>query len=147
MNIIIVFLVPAKTETTHGKTIAASCLYTLQLIFELKHLLLCSFATTRRFDIGVKVEFKVTLRPSDGSPAYSQCLPGPILLKEDKIVELVLLHRHAIHTTLPVSKYGSPIYAQKKPNQKLCIMVDLRKINNLFPVEYYNNNNHHKLAR
>ena len=70
-----------------------------------------------------------SLTPTDDSTAYSQSLlPTPINLKEDIIGELALLHRYVPITTLPFSKYASPIFAQKKPNGKLRILVNLRKI-------------------
>ena len=53
-----------------------------------------------------------------------------------------MLHKYGIITTLPFSKYASPIFAQKKPNEKLRLLVDLRKINNLISDDYYINNNH-----
>ena len=93
-----------------------------------------------RFDIGMNEEFKVKLTPKDESPAYSQSLPTPINLKEDILVELALLHCYGIITTLLFSKYASPIFAQKKPNGKLRLLVDLRKINNLISDDYINNN-------
>ena len=85
-------------------------------------------------------EFMVKLTPKDDSPAYSQSLPAPIHLKEDILVELALLHKYGIITTLPFSKYASPIFAQKKPNGKLRLLVDFRKINNLLSDDYINNN-------
>ena len=94
-----------------------------------------------RFDIGINREFKVKLTPNDDRPAYSQSLPTPINLKDDITVELALLHKYGIITTLPFSKYASPIFAQRKPNGRLRLLVDLRKINNLI-TEYYTNNNH-----
>ena len=93
-----------------------------------------------RFDIGMNEEFTVKLTPKDDSPAYSQSLPTPVNLKEDILVELALLHKYGIITTLPFSKYASPIFAQKKPNGKLRLLVDLRKINNLISDDYINNN-------
>ena len=93
-----------------------------------------------RFYIGMNEDFKVKLTPKDDSPAYSQSLPTPINLKEDILVELALLHRYGIITKLPFSKYASPIFAQKKPNGKLRLLVDLRKINNLISDDYINNN-------
>ena len=93
-----------------------------------------------RFDIGMKEEFTVKLTPKDDSPAYSQSLPTPVNLKEDILVELALLHKFGIVATLPFSKYASPIFAQKKPNGKLRLLVDLRKINNLISDDYINNN-------
>ena len=93
-----------------------------------------------RFDIGMNEEFKVKLTPKDDSPAYSQSLPAPISLKEDIFVELAMLHKYGMITTLPFSKYASPIFAQKKPDGKLRLLVDLRKINNLISDDYINNN-------
>ena len=72
-----------------------------------------------------EIKLKKTLK--DDSPGYSQSLPAPINLKEDIIVELAMLHKYRIITTLPFSKYASPIFAQKKPNGKLRLLVDLRK--------------------
>ena len=93
-----------------------------------------------RFDIGTNREFKVKLTPNDDRPAYSQSLLTPINLKDDITVELALLHRYGIITTLPFSKYASPIFAQRKPNGRLRLWVDLRKINNLITQDYVNNN-------
>ena len=93
-----------------------------------------------RFDIGVNEEFTIKLTPKDESPAYSQSLPTPINLKEDILVELALLHKYGIITTLPFSKYASPIFAQKKPNGKLRLLVDLMKIYILISDDYINNN-------
>ena len=93
-----------------------------------------------RFDIGINTEFQVQLTPLDNRPAYSQSLPAPINLKDDILVELALLHKCGITTTLPSSKYASPIFAQQKPNGKLLLFVDLRIINTLFADDYINNN-------
>ena len=93
-----------------------------------------------RFDIGMNEEFTVKLTPKDESPAYSQSLPTPVNLKDDILVELALLHKYGIITTLPFSRYASRIFAQKKPNGKLRLLVDLRKINNSISDEYISNN-------
>ena len=93
-----------------------------------------------RFDIGTNDYFKVKLTPKDDSPANSQSLPTPINLKEDIFVELALLHRYGIITTLPFTRYAIPIIAQKKPNGKLRLLVVLQKINNLIFDDYFNNN-------
>ena len=66
-----------------------------------------------RFDLGINTEFKVQLAPLDTRPAYSQSLPAPINLKDDTLVELALLHKYGIITTLTFSKYASPIFAQR----------------------------------
>ena len=84
-----------------------------------------------RMDIGMNTEFKVKLTPKDDKAIYSQNLPMLIHLKEDLIVELALMHKYGIITVLPFSKYASPIFAQRKPNGKLRLLVDLRKINSL----------------
>ena len=93
-----------------------------------------------RMDIGMNTEFKVKLTPKDDKAVYSQSLPMPIHLKEDLIVELALMHKYGIITVLPFSKYASPIFAQRKPNGKLRLLVDLRKINSLIADDYTNNN-------
>ena len=55
-------------------------------------------------------------------------------------MELALLHKYGIITTLPFSKYASPIFAQRKPNGKLRLLIHLRKINTLIADDYINNN-------
>ena len=50
------------------------------------------------------------------------------------------MHKYGTITTLPFSKYASPIFAQRKPNGKLRLLVDLRKINALISDDYINNN-------
>ena len=64
----------------------------------------------------------------------------PIHLREDLIVEVALMHKYGIITVLPFSKYASPIFAQRKPNGKLRLLVDLRKINTLIADDYTNKN-------
>ena len=93
-----------------------------------------------RLDIGMNTEFKVKLTPKDDKAVYSQSLPMPIHLKEDLIVELALMHKCGIITVLPFSKYASPIFAQRKPNGKLRLLVDLRNINSLIADDYTKNN-------
>ena len=93
-----------------------------------------------RFDIGINTEFKVQLTPLDNRPAYSQSLHAPINVKDDILVELALLHKYGIIMTLPFSKYASPIFAQRKPNEKLRLLVDLLKINTPIADDYINDN-------
>ena len=93
-----------------------------------------------RMDIGMNAEFKVRLTPKDDKAVYSQSLPMPIHTKEDLIVQLALMHKYGIITVLPFSKYASPVFAQRKPNGKLRLLVDLRKINTLISDDYTNNN-------
>ena len=96
----------------------------------------------RRMDIGMSTEFKVKLTPKNDKAVYSQNLPMLIHLKEDLIVQLALhmFNKYGIITVLPFSKYASPIFAQRKPNGKLRLLVDLRKINSLIADDYTNNN-------
>ena len=50
------------------------------------------------------------------------------------------MHYYGIITTLSFSMYASPIFAQRKPNGRLRLLVDLRKINNLISDNYLTNN-------
>ena len=93
-----------------------------------------------RLDIGMNTEFKVKLTPEDDKVVYSQSLPKLIHLKEDLIVELALMHKYGIITVLLFSKYASPIFPQRKPNGKLRLLVDFRKINTLIADDYTNKN-------
>ena len=92
-----------------------------------------------RFDIGINTQFKVQRTPLDNRPAYSQSLPAPINLKDDILVELVLLHKYGIIKTPPFTKHASPKFAKRKPNGKLRLLVKLRKINTLKSENYSNN--------
>ena len=98
------------------------------------------FFARQRFYIGIKTEFKLQLTPLDNRPAYSQNLPAPINLKDDILVELALLRKYGIITTLSFSKYAISIFAQRKLNGKLRLLVDLQKINTLIADDYINNN-------
>ena len=93
-----------------------------------------------RMDFVMNTELKVKLTPKDDKDVYSQKRPMPIHLEEDLIVERALMHKHGIITVLLFSKYASPIFAQRKPNGKLRLLVDLRKINSLIADDYTNNN-------
>ena len=88
----------------------------------------------------MNTEFKVKSTRKDDKAASSPNLPTPIHLKKDLVVELALMHKYGIITVLPFSKYASPIFAQRKPNGKLRLLVDLRKINSLIADDYTNNN-------
>ena len=76
----------------------------------------------------------------DDKAVKSESLPMQIHLKENKIVELALMHKYGIITVLPFSEYASPIFPQKKPNGKFCLLVDLRKISTRIADDYTNNN-------
>ena len=99
-----------------------------------------SIFARHRLDIGMNTDFKVKLTPQHNEPVYSQSLPTPTNLKDDLLVELALMQEYGIITTLPYSKYSSPIFAQRKPNGKLRILVDLRRINHLIKNDYGEHN-------
>ena len=67
-------------------------------------------------------------------------MPMPIHLNEDLIVDLALMHKCGTIKLLSFSEYASPIFAQRKPNGKLRVFVDHRKINSLIADDYPNNN-------
>ena len=54
-----------------------------------------------------------------GRPSHRQSLPAPINLKDDITVEVALLHRYGIITTLLFSNLARTIFAQRKPNGRL----------------------------
>ena len=99
-----------------------------------------SIFARHRFDIGMNTDLKVKLTPQHEEPVYSQSLPTPTNLKDDLLVELALMQEYEIITTLPHSKYSSSIFAQRKPNGKLRILVDLRRINHLIKNDYGEHN-------
>ena len=78
------------------------------------------------------------MTPIDESQVFSRNLPTSITLKEDITVELASLHKYGVITTLPFNTYASPIFAQRKPNVKLGLLVVLRKIINLISDNYIN---------
>ena len=81
-----------------------------------------------RFDIESNTEFKVQLTPMDDRPPHNQNFPTPILLRDDILLELALLHKHVNVTSIGFSKYASPISAQRKAKGKLGLLVDLQKL-------------------
>ena len=87
------------------------------------------------------MEFKMRLTPKVDKAVYSQNLPMPIHLKEDLIVELALMHKYGIITVLPFSRYACPIFAQRKLNGKIRLLLDLWKTNTLI-ADFYTNINH-----
>ena len=93
-----------------------------------------------RMDFGTNTELKVKLTTKDDRAVYSQSLTMLIYLKEDLIVELALMYKYGVITVVPFSKYASPIVAQRKPNGKLRLLVDLKKINTRIADDYTNKN-------
>ena len=93
-----------------------------------------------RLDVGRNDDFKVLLTPEHDKPVYSQSTTTPIHIRDELLTELALLQYYGIITTLPFSKYSSPIFAQPKPSGKLRLLIDLRKINHLLRFDYDANN-------
>ena len=91
-------------------------------------------------DIGKNTEFKVKLTPKDDRALYIRSPSMAIDLKENLIFELALMHKYRIITVPPFSKYASPIFAKRKLNGKLRLLVDLRKTNSLIADDYTDNN-------
>ena len=92
-----------------------------------------------RFDIDGNDEFKVKLTPAHDDPVYKKSPPTALHIKEDLKLELALLQYYGILRTLPYSKYSSPIFAQRKPNGKMRLLVDLRRINHILRHDYSEN--------
>ena len=93
-----------------------------------------------RLDIGRNDDFKIKLTPEHDRPVYTQSPPTPIHIREELQIELALLQYYGVLTTLPFSKYSSPIFAQRKPPGKLRLLIDLRKTNHLIRHDYDANN-------
>ena len=87
------------------------------------------------------IEFKGQLTPLHTRPAYSQRFPAPIDLRDDIFVKVALLHKYGNTTTLPISKYASRTFAQRKTNGKPRLLVDLR-MKNILIADDYNIFNH-----
>ena len=98
------------------------------------------FFARHRMDNEVNTEFLVKPIPKDDKAVYNQILPLPIHMKEDLFGELALMQKHGNITVLPFSKYASSIFAQRKRNGNLGLLVHLRKINNLIQIDYTSNN-------
>ena len=92
--------------------------------------------TQDRRNIGMNTELQVKLNPKDNKFVYSQNLPVAIRLKEDLKVELALMHKYGTVTVWHFFKHASPVFAQRKPNGKLRLLVDLRKMNILIADDY-----------
>ena len=93
-----------------------------------------------RLDLGKNTDCLVKLTPEHDKPIYSSNPTTPIHLRDEILIELALMQYYDIITTLPFSKYSSPIFAQRKSSGKLRILIDLRRINHLFRHDYTNNN-------
>ena len=59
---------------------------------------------------------------------YGQSSRKPILLSGDLMIELALKPKYVIVTVLTFSKCNFPVFAQRKPNGRLRLHMDLRRI-------------------
>ena len=111
-------------------------------IEELKNLLVefSDIFAKHRFDVGFNTELTIKLTPDTDKPVYTQSAPTPIHLRDELLVELALMQYYNILTTLIQSKYSSPMFAQRKPSEKLRLLVDLRRVNHLLKQDYHNAN-------
>ena len=78
----------------------------------------------QRPDLGKNTDCLVKLTPEHDRPVYSKNPATPIHLRDELLVELVLIECYDIITTLPFSKYSSPTFAQRKSSGKLRILID-----------------------
>ena len=92
-----------------------------------------------KMDFGMKTEFEAKLSPRDNEAVYNQNLRMSIHMTEDLIVELALMHNYGIITLLPFCKCTSRNFAQRKPNVKLRLFVDLWTINQLAHCQMHHN--------
>ena len=92
-----------------------------------------------RMDIGMNMRLKVKITPKDDRAVYCQNLSMPIPLKEELSADLALMHKYGIFTVLLFCKYAKPIFAQRKPNGNLRLLLDLQKIKSLIADDYTNN--------
>ena len=67
-----------------------------------------------RLDLGKNTDCPVKLTPEHNRPIYSPNPTLPIHLRDELIVELALMQYYDIITTLPFSRYSSPVFAQRK---------------------------------
>ena len=88
---------------------------------------------------GTNADFKIKLTSKHDDPAYLQSLLTPSNLKDDLLVELFFMQEYGIISILSYSKSSSLIFAQRTPNRKLRILVELRRINHLLK----NNSSYH----
>ena len=101
------------------------------------------FFARHRFDVSYNTIMKIKLTPEHSNPVCMQSSPTPSHLRNEMIIELALLQNYGIITTLTISKYSSPIFAQRKASGKLRILHDLRRkiypsrhdhVNHNFPI-------------
>ena len=96
--------------------------------------------TKHRFDVGYNTEMKIKLTPEHSMPMYVQGPPTPFHLRDEIHEQIALMHYYGLITTLPQSKYSSPLFAHKKESGRLRLLIDLRRVNHLLKNDYLNAN-------
>ena len=66
--------------------------------------------------------------------------PTAIHLRDNFLVELALMQYDNIITTLSISRYPCPIFAQRKLNGRLRLLLDLRRVNHLLRQDFRDSN-------
>ena len=85
-------------------------------------------------------EFRVKLTPKHDNPICAQSLPTPTNKKDEILVEPALMHEYDVVTTLLFSKNCSLIFAKRKPNVILGLLVDLTRSYHLIKLNYIEHN-------
>ena len=99
-----------------------------------------SIFATQRLHFGNNTDFRVKLTPQHNKLVYPQSLSSSPSLKDDLLVELALVQEYGIMTNLLLTKYSSPIFAQRNRSGKLRNLVELRRINHLIKRDYRKQN-------
>ena len=139
--------VETKKTVGQGKKIYQSTTdknhYTMRTKTRVEHLLVkfCSIFAKQPSDIGTNTEFKLKLTAQPEKLVYSQSLMTPTILREDFLVELAPMQEYGTMNTFPFSKYSSTFFAQRKPNDKLRISIDLRQCKHLIKHDYREHKN------
>ena len=92
-----------------------------------------------RMDIEMNTEFEVKPTPKE-EVIHIQNPPVPTHLKEDLIVELVLMHKYRIITVLTFSKYACLFFGLRNPNRNFSLRLDFKEIKALFADDYTTKN-------
>ena len=81
-------------------------------------------------------EFKIKLMPEHPIQVYIQGPPAPIHLRDEILIEFVLLQTFNIITLLSDSKHSNPIFVHRIPSCKLRVLIDLSRPDHLLRHDY-----------
>ena len=91
-------------------------------------------------DIGINNKVRIKLTPKHDEPVYAPSLPTPTSIKDEMLFNLGSEQKYGLITALSFSRDSSPIYAQRKPNRKLRVLVGPKRINQLIKHDYIERN-------